>query len=35
VQRGVAAAKAAGRPQVLLSVVRGRNPAVFIAVKIK
>jgi serine protease Do len=35
VQRGVAAAKAAGRPQVLLSVVRGRNPAAFIAVKIK
>ena len=28
-------AKAAGRPQVLLSVVRGRNPAVFIAVKLK
>ncbi len=35
VARGVAAAKAAGRPQVLLSVVRGRNPAAFIAVKIK
>jgi serine protease Do len=35
VQRGVAAAKAAGRPQVLLSVVRGRNPPAFIAVKIK
>ncbi|WBH18224.1 Do family serine endopeptidase [Sphingomonas radiodurans] len=35
VQRGVAAAKAAGRPQVLLSVVRGRNPPVFIAVRIK
>ncbi|WP_085809053.1 Do family serine endopeptidase [Sphingomonas sp. TZW2008] len=35
VARGVAAAKAANRPQVLLSVVRGRNPAAFIAVKIK
>ena len=35
VARGVQAAKAAGRPQVLLSVVRGRNPAVFIAVKVK
>jgi serine protease Do len=35
VARGVQAAKAAGRPQVLLSVVRGRNPAVFIAVKLK
>lgn len=35
VVRGVQAAKAAGRPQVLLSVVRGRNPAVFIAVKLK
>ena len=32
VQRGVQAAKSAGRPQVLLSVVRGRNPAAFIAV---
>lgn len=35
VARAVQAAKAAGRPQVLLSVVRGRNPAGFIAVKIK
>ena len=35
VQRGVQAARAANRPQVLLSIVRGRNPAAFIAVKIK
>ena len=33
--RGVAAAKAAGRPQVLLLVNRGRGVAGFIAVKIK
>lgn len=33
--RGVAAAKAAGRPQVLLLVARKRNNAAFIPVKIK
>ncbi len=33
--RGVQAAKSAGRPQVLLMVVRGRGPGGFIAVKIK
>ena len=33
--RGVAAAKAAGRPQVLLLITRKRNPAAFIPVKIK
>ncbi|OWK30639.1 putative periplasmic serine endoprotease DegP-like precursor [Sphingomonas mucosissima] len=35
VARAVQAAKAAGRPQVLLSVVRGRNPPAFIAVRVK
>ncbi|WP_296219411.1 PDZ domain-containing protein, partial [uncultured Sphingomonas sp.] len=35
IARGVQAAKSANRPQVLLSVVRGRNPPAFIAVKIK
>ena len=33
--RGVAAAKAAGRPQVLLLVSRKRTPAIFVPVKIK
>jgi serine protease Do len=33
--RGVAAAKAAGRPQVLLLVTRGRTSGVFVPVKIK
>ncbi|MBN9636909.1 MAG: PDZ domain-containing protein, partial [Achromobacter sp.] len=33
--RGVQAAKSAGRPQVLLMVVRGRNPGAFVPVKIK
>lgn len=35
VARAVAAAKAAGRPQVLLNVTRGRAQGVFIPVKIK
>lgn len=35
VSRSVQAAKSAGRPQVLLSVVRGRNPPAFIAVRVK
>jgi len=35
VARGVAQAKAAGRPQVLLNITRGRGPSGFIAVKIK
>ncbi len=33
--RAVAAAKAAGRPQVLVLAMRGRNPARFIPIKIK
>ena len=33
--RSVAAAKASGRPQVLLMVTRGRGPSGFLAVKIK
>ena len=35
VQAAVTAAKAAGRPQVLLQVKRGRGPALFLPVKIK